>query len=59
MADVVSAMQVGAAKPIENQQKQLALDDKVADLEKWQQLLDSGVITQEEFDKKKKEILGL
>ena len=29
------------------------------ELQKYKQLLDSGVITQEEFDAKKKQLLGL
>ena len=29
------------------------------ELRKWKQLLDDGVITQEEFDAKKKQLLGL
>lgn len=33
--------------------------DDVQQLKKFKELLDSGIITQEEFDKKKKELLGL
>lgn len=33
--------------------------DPYEDLKKLKELLDMGIVTQEEFDKKKKEILGL
>ena len=33
--------------------------DKLDDLKKLKDFLDNGIITQEEFDTKKKEILGL
>ena len=33
--------------------------DPVAEIKKYKELLDSGVITQEEFDKKKKQLLDL
>ena len=35
------------------------LDDQMAQLEKLGQLKDQGIVTQEEFDAKKKQILGL
>lgn len=34
-------------------------DDQVAELEKLAQLKNEGILTQEEFDAKKKQILGL
>ncbi len=34
-------------------------DDQIAELEKLAQLKDQGILTQEEFDAKKKQILGL
>ena len=34
-------------------------DETVNDLMKFKQLLDNGIISQEEFDKKKKELLSL
>ena len=37
----------------------LSPEEQVAAIEKFKQLLDNGVITQEEFDAKKKEFLGL
>ena len=35
------------------------LDEQISTLKKFKELLDSGILTQEEFDAKKKEILGL
>ena len=35
------------------------VDDQMAQLEKLGQLKDQGILTQEEFDAKKKQILGL
>lgn len=37
----------------------VATNDNVAELKKYKQLLDDGVITQEDFDAKKKQLLGL
>jgi hypothetical protein len=34
-------------------------NDQIAELEKLAQLKDQGILTQEEFDAKKKQILGL
>lgn len=34
-------------------------DDKFGEIEKWKELLDKGIITEEEFQRKKKEILDL
>ena len=45
-----SAPQKEAVKPAEK--------DPVAEIRKYKQLLDEGIITQEEFNKKKKELLG-
>ncbi len=33
--------------------------DPVEELQKYKSLLDQGILTQDEFDKKKKELLGL
>lgn len=44
-----------AATPVVQQAAQSAADE----LKKYKELLDSGVITQEEFDAKKKQLLGL
>ena len=41
------------------EEKQVALEyDKFEEIKKYKELLDGGIITQEEFDAKKKEILG-
>jgi hypothetical protein len=40
-------------KPTKNEEKV----DKFAEIKKYKDLLDSGIITQEEFDKKKSELL--
>ncbi len=41
------------------QQAAPSADDQMAQLEKLGQLKDQGILTQEEFDAKKKQILGL
>ncbi len=41
------------------QAAQPAQDDDVAELQKLAQLKDQGILTQEEFDAKKKQILGI
>ncbi len=48
--------QQAQAAPIEPQATQ---DDQIAQLEKLGKLKDEGILTQEEFDAKKKQILGL
>ena len=40
-------------------QKDVAIDKGFDDIKKYKELLDLGIITQEEFDTKKKELLGL
>lgn len=40
-------------------QKDVAVDNGFEDIKKYKELLDLGIITQEEFDTKKKELLGL
>ncbi len=47
------AAQAPAAEPAASQ------DDQIAQLEKLGKLKDEGILTQEEFDAKKKQILGL
>ena len=39
--------------------KNASADDKFDEIKKYKELLDSGIITEEEFDKKKIELLGL
>lgn len=48
-----------SAPPAKPEQKQLSSNDQLETLQKLKQMLDEGIITQEEFDKKKKEILGI
>lgn len=49
------AQQEQAAAPA----PQAGLDDQMAQLQQLGQLKDQGILTQEEFDAKKKQILGL
>ena len=53
---VMGAMQQPVQQPQPQPQPQI---DPYAEIEKFKKLLDSGIITQEEFDRKKKELLGL
>ena len=47
-------------KQIENrEEKSVSLDDKVEQIKKCKELLDAGIISEEEFNAKKKEILGI
>lgn len=50
-ADAAPVAQAAPAAP--------SMDDEMAQLEKLGQLKDQGILTQEEFDAKKKQILGL
>ncbi|MDH6365145.1 membrane protease subunit (stomatin/prohibitin family) [Enterococcus sp. PF1-24] len=43
----------------EQKQQSLSFDEQIEALKKLKDLLDSGILTQEEFDSKKKEIMGL
>ena len=47
------------SKPKENAIKQEAPQSNAEELKKYKELLDMGVITQEEFEQKKKQLLGL
>lgn len=40
-------------------EKSMSFDEQVEALKKMKELLDAGILTQDEFDKKKKEIMGL
>lgn len=42
-----------------SQSKEMSFDEQMENLKKLKELLDAGILTQEEFDIKKKEILGL
>jgi hypothetical protein len=46
-------------QPIAQEQAPASADDQYAELEKLGQLKAEGILTQEEFDAKKKQILGL
>ena len=37
----------------------MSLDEQIETLKKLKELMDMGILSQEEFDKKKKEIMGL
>lgn len=41
------------------QSQSMSLDQQIESLKKLKELLDAGILTQEEFDQKKKEIMGL
>ena len=62
---IVGAAVGSAAARRHNNQQEPTMDqgsageDPMADLEKLAQLKDQGILTQEEFDAKKKQILGL
>ncbi len=55
-AGVPIGQQVGGAMNV-NPEQQAQSDDPMAKLQKLKQMLDAGLITQEEFDQKKKQIL--
>ena len=44
---------------IENESIFSEASEQVNELRKWKELLDDGVITEEEFNQKKKQLLGL
>lgn len=44
--------------PVKTSQS-LSIDDEIAELRKFKELVDDGIITQEEFEAKKKQILGI
>lgn len=52
-------VQPGYMEPAQNVPAQPAGDDVYAQLEKLGQLKEQGILTQEEFDAKKKQLLGL
>jgi predicted Zn-dependent peptidase len=56
-ANQAAAQGVSAAKPTPSPEADL--DHQIAALEKLAKLKEQGIITQEEFDAKKKQILGL
>ena len=52
-------IQPQAAPQPSSQSSSLSLDEQISALEKLKGLLDAGILSQEEFDLKKKEIMGL
>lgn len=57
--NAIGAFQQPVNQPQQPQQSQPAEKDPYEEISKYKKLLDEGIITQEEFDKKKKELLGL
>ena len=53
------AQPVQPVQPVQEEQRAVLSSSSIEDLKAYKQLLDDGVITQEEFDAKKKQILGL
>jgi hypothetical protein len=51
--------QVAQQAPVQQQVPQAPLDDMTAQLQQLAALRDQGILTQEEFDAKKKQILGI
>lgn len=43
----------------QNEMKESTLDERIETLRKLKGLVDEGILTQEEFDTKKKELMGL
>ena len=56
--DKINGILAPASSPI-TENKINSLDNNIEVLEKYKELLDKGIITQEEFETKKKELLGL
>lgn len=52
-------MAQGLSGTAEQMSKSMSLDEQIANLKKLKDLVDAGILTQEEFDIKKKEILGM
>ena len=57
--NAVGGVMGGMQQPTQPQQPAQAEKDPYEEISKYKKLLDDGIITQEEFDKKKKELLGL
>lgn len=47
------------AQPAEQPSQKMSIDEQMDAVKKLKELLDAGILTQEEFDAKKKEVLGL
>lgn len=46
------------AAPVESSQPQPTLDEQIATVKKLKELVDAGILTQDEFDAKKKQVMG-
>ena len=59
-AAAMKQIEAAKAKTVTNSEKNQELQpNNIEDLKKYKELLDSGVISQEEFDAKKKQLLGM
>ncbi|WP_225049348.1 SPFH domain-containing protein [Lacticaseibacillus kribbianus] len=56
--NVAQGLNPGTAQPLAST-PQLSIDEQIETVRKLKSLLDAGALTQDEFDQKKKEILGL
>ena len=59
VGSVVGAVSDGVANIVQTFTPKETLDSQLSDLEKLKSLYDKGVINKKEFEKKKKQILGL
>ena len=58
-AQPVETAQDSPVQPKKMEKPALSLDEQIEALKKLKELVDAGILTQEEFDIKKKEIMGL
>ena len=58
-AEIEPKKSIHTAKQTKNENTNSINDDQIETIKKLKDLLDSGVLSQEEFDTKKKEILNL
>ena len=49
----------GLQQPVQQQQQPAAAADPMEELAKYKKMLDEGLITQEDYDAKKKQLLGV
>ena len=65
IANAVSQIGSGVGKSVSNNRveqpklRENTLDDKIGQIKKYKELLDAGIITEEEFNTKKKDILEM
>ena len=53
------AQNVTPVGELKSNQPAMSFDEQIETLKKLKELVDAGVLSQEEFDKKKREIMGL